>query len=339
MMNAFKLQKKFCNFLFLPNITRSFSIQPAEVKNLDSLIKMRKETGYSYAKCRKALAKFGEQNYSEALRWIKEVAVKEGWEKAAKLSDRNASQGLCALITGKNIAALIELNCETDFVAKNDEFRGLAQQLTTALFKHAENALNSKSDYKTNFNGELNSLDVSTNEIKLPNGHSFEELIVSSIGKLGEKISLNCAKIFYTSPEFNIFGHSHPNEKFGNVEMGRFVSIVSMKRREENSGFPIEKLGRQICHHIIGMVPETLGEPNENKEINEVKEISENEEKMDDDESGDSSENTTKIDENESQLMRQAFMLNPRQTVFEYLDYHGADVKDFLRLELGQSNE
>nr|CAD2124086.1 unnamed protein product [Meloidogyne enterolobii] len=322
------------------NYKRNF---PAEVKNLDvniskeCLIKMRKETGYSYAKCRKALAKFGEQNYSEALRWIKEVAVKEGWEKAAKLSDRNASQGLCALITGKNIAALIELNCETDFVAKNDEFRGLAHQLTTALFKHAENILNSKSDYK--INGELNSLEVSTNEIKLSSDHSFEELIVTSIGKLGEKISLNCAKIFYTSPEFNIFGHSHPNEKFGNVEMGRFVSIVSMKRREENSGFPIEKLGRQICHHIIGMVPETLGEPNEIEELNENKEISENEEKMDDDESGDSSENTTKIDENESQLMRQAFMLNPRQTVFEYLDYHGADVKDFLRLELGQSNE
>jgi len=52
---------------------------------------------------------------------------------------------------------------------------------------------------------------LAANEIKLPNGHSFEELIVSSIGKLGEKISLNCAKIFYTSPEFNIFGHSHPN--------------------------------------------------------------------------------------------------------------------------------
>jgi len=72
--------------------------------------------------------------------------------------------------------------------------------------------------------------------------------------------------------------------------MGRFISIVSMKRREENSGFPLEKLGRQICHHIIGMVPETLGEPYEIKELNEVKEISENEEKMDD-ESGDSSEN------------------------------------------------
>lgn len=45
---------------------------------------MRKDTGYSYAKCRKALLKFGEQNYREALRWIKDVAVKEGWEKAAK---------------------------------------------------------------------------------------------------------------------------------------------------------------------------------------------------------------------------------------------------------------
>lgn len=302
---------------------------------------MRKETGYSYAKCRKALAKFGEQDYSEALRWIKEVAVKEGWEKAAKLNERNASQGLCALLTKGNIAALIELNCETDFVAKNEEFRGLAHQLTTALFNHAENILNSKSNYKTESKGGLNSLDISTNDLKLPNGHSFEELIVSSIGKLGEKISLNRVKIFYTSPEFNIFGHSHPNEKFGNVEMGRFISIVSMKRRDENSGFPFEKLGRQICHHIIGMVPETLGEPNENKEVNELKEnlMTNEEEKDDEDNGGDFSENTTKIDENESQLMRQAFMLNPRQTVYEYLDYHGADVKDFLRLELGQSKE
>lgn len=47
----------------------------------------------------------------------------------------------------------------------------------------------------------------------------------------------------------------------------------------------------------------------------------------------------TKIDENESQLMQQSFMLNPQQKVYEYLNYHGADVKDFLRLELGQSKE
>ena len=45
---------------------------------------MRKETGYSYANCRKALVKFGVQNYSDALKWIKEEAKKEGWEKAAK---------------------------------------------------------------------------------------------------------------------------------------------------------------------------------------------------------------------------------------------------------------
>jgi translation elongation factor EF-Ts len=58
--------------------------QPPVSISKESLIKMRKETGYSYFKCRKALEKFGEENYSEALRWIKEIAIKEGWEKAAK---------------------------------------------------------------------------------------------------------------------------------------------------------------------------------------------------------------------------------------------------------------
>lgn len=93
---------------------------------------------------------------------------------------------------------------------------------------------------------------------------------------MGEKITLSNSKIVFTNPAANVIGCAHPNgnkklqliriininsDKVGDVQMGRFVSLISLRRNPSNSGFPTEKLGQQICQHVIGMLPESLGEP------------------------------------------------------------------------------
>lgn len=314
--------------------------QPISISK-ETLIKMRKETGYSYAKCRKALAKFGEQQYADALHWIKEQGIKEGWEKAAKLGSRVAMQGLYGLKAHSNSVVMVELNCETDFVAKSEDFRKLLHQLTEALAKYSANIL---ADVPYTDTGKFNFIQIAPKDFHLPDGCSADEAIIACLARIRENIKLNSAKIIFTDPSANIFGHTHPNEEVGAVQMGRFVSLVAMKRNSDKSGFPTEKLGRQICHHIIGMVPERLGEPpvpgtsQKEKTAEETKKQTFEEGEEHEDEEDHSSE-ITHIEENETQLLRQAFMFNPQQTIHEYLNYHGATVSDFVRLELGQSKE
>uniref|UniRef100_A0A914PJW1 Elongation factor Ts, mitochondrial n=1 Tax=Panagrolaimus davidi TaxID=227884 RepID=A0A914PJW1_9BILA len=83
---------------------------------------------FGYTNIRKAVDKFGPERIDEAEKWLKELAVKEGWAKAAKLGTRIASQGLLGVETSKNAAAVVELNCETDFVARSDVFKHLVKK-------------------------------------------------------------------------------------------------------------------------------------------------------------------------------------------------------------------
>lgn len=114
------------------------------------MIKLRKKTGYSFVNCRKALLKFGENNLSDVEKYLHEMAIKEGWAKAAKyiyvfwiknkyfcyillssydlnfrVSSRQTSQGQCGIVADGNLAAVVELKCETDFVAKSVFFKQL----------------------------------------------------------------------------------------------------------------------------------------------------------------------------------------------------------------------
>lgn len=120
------------------------------------------------------------------------------------------------------------------------------------------------------------------------------------------------------------------------TEMGRFISVLGISRTNSATNFPTEKLAAQICQHIIGMKPTTLGTPTEKKE--EIKqEVSENGEK--DELNEFYSGKTTQMDEDEEQLLRQSFMLNPSQTIHEYIGTHGAEIISFARMELGVNDD
>ena len=137
--------------------------------NIELLKKLRNETSASIADCRVALEET-ENNYEKAKQWLQ----KRGLEKAEKKGDREVSQGLVGSYvhqTGK-VAALVEILCETDFVARTDEFQTLAKEVAMQVAsmnpKDVEELL--KQDYIRD--GSM----------------TIEKLIKQTIGKLGENI-------------------------------------------------------------------------------------------------------------------------------------------------------
>lgn len=133
------------------------------------LKKLREETGTGIADCRKALEE-SDNDYKKALLWIK----KHGIEKAAKKSDRETSQGLVEayIHQGGRVGAMVELTCETDFVARTDDFKNLAHELAMQV------AAMDPKDVSTLLKQEY----IRDGSIKI------EDLVKQTIAKLGENI-------------------------------------------------------------------------------------------------------------------------------------------------------
>lgn len=134
------------------------------------LKKLRAETSASISDCRAALEETN-NDYAKAIDWLK----KRGLEKAEKKSDRATSQGLIeAYIHNGRIGVLVELLCETDFVAKTDDFKKLAREIAMQI-------------------SAMNPENVETllhQEYIRDASMTVEQLIKSVIGKLGENITL-----------------------------------------------------------------------------------------------------------------------------------------------------
>ncbi|MEK7450445.1 MAG: translation elongation factor Ts [Patescibacteria group bacterium] len=139
--------------------------------NLDLLKKLRIETSVSLADCRKALEETN-SDYKKALLWLQ----KHGFEKAEKKGDRKTSQGLveCYIHQNGRVGAMIEILCETDFVARTSEFKTLAHEISMQVV-----AMNPK--------------DVPAllkQEYIRDGSKTIENLIKETIAKLGENIVL-----------------------------------------------------------------------------------------------------------------------------------------------------
>lgn len=133
------------------------------------LKKLREESGAGIADCRKALEE-SDNDYKKAIDWIK----KHGIEKAAKKSDREVSQGLVEayIHNGGKVGVMIELSCETDFVARTEDFKNLAHELAMQIA-----AMNPK-----DADALLKQEYIRDASMKI------EDLVKQSIAKLGENI-------------------------------------------------------------------------------------------------------------------------------------------------------
>jgi elongation factor Ts len=89
---------------------------------------------------------------TDTLLSLKEQAQAQGWNKAQKLEGRNTTQGLIGLYVEGNSGAMVELNCETDFVAKNNKFHTLLNEVVNAKFHHLKSSPAPASDVSVQVN-------------------------------------------------------------------------------------------------------------------------------------------------------------------------------------------
>ncbi|XP_054882844.1 elongation factor Ts, mitochondrial [Poeciliopsis prolifica] len=264
------------------------------------LMKLRKSTGYTFIKCKESLERF-ENDIAQAESWLHEQAQKEGWSKASKLEGRKAKEGLIGLFVGKQAAAMVEVNCETDFVARNEKFQQLVKDVTLATLAHHQDKNQNPTGYiKSVLSGdELNVLSVGE-------GCSLADRVALTIGRLGENMSLKRAVTVGVPAEWHIGSYVHGNVS-GQTEvtMGRYGALVVFQGGKDEER---HTLGRKLGQHVVGEAPLSLGN-------------------MDDLPCG----------ESETRLLPQTFLGDPSRTVAEFLRGQQARVLDFVRFQCGET--
>ena len=182
---------------------------------------LREKTGAGMLDCKKALDEC-KGNMDEAITWLRE----KGIAKAAKKSDRIAAEGLADIFVKDNKAVILEVNSETDFVAKNEEFKNFVKIVGEALLN---------SDVKTM--DEALKLDI--------NGESIEQKVIAITAKIGEKISLRRFAVV----------NKNDSEVFGTyLHMGgRIASLVVITG--DNS-----EVAKEVAMHAAAMRPMYLNE-------------------------------------------------------------------------------
>jgi elongation factor Ts len=196
-------------------------ISAAQVKEL------RETTGAGMMDCKKALLEVN-GNLEEAVDWLR----KKGLAKAAKKAGRAAAEGLIAVISDGKKAAMIELNSETDFVARNEQFQALCENI-------AKVALNNGSDVDSLKAANLN-------------GTSVEQNIAEAIATIGENMNLRRSASLEVKNGF-VSSYVHNAVKSGLGKIGVLVAIETDKEDDR-----IKDMGKQIAMHVAAAKPEAL---------------------------------------------------------------------------------
>ncbi|KAM8916510.1 elongation factor Ts, mitochondrial [Spinachia spinachia] len=264
------------------------------------LMKLRKTTGYTFINCKKALEKF-DNDIAQAETWLHGEAQKEGWSRASKLEGRKAKEGLVGLFIQDTAAVMVEVNCETDFVARNDKFQQLVKDVAFATLAHQRNKTQSKAGYvKSILAGE------ELNKLPVAEGASLSDRVALTIGRLGENLSVRRAVTVDVPAEWHIGSYVHGGvHGQTEVAMGRYGALVVFQGGEKEK---LDILGRKLGQHIVGEAPMSMGN-------------------MDDLPCG----------ESETRLLPQTFLGDPSRTVAEFLRGQQAQVLDFIRFQCGES--
>ncbi len=205
---------------------------------------LREKTGAGMMDCKKALTE-NAGSLEQATDWLR----KKGLAAAQKKSGRVAAEGLVVIACNDNSseAAVIELNSETDFVAKNDKFQALAQKIANVSLKTPADVEVLKA-------------------VKLENGKTVAEDIIEHVSVIGENLQLRrCAKI--SGDVVISYVHNAVLPTAGKI--GVLVAFSSQGDKQV-----IQKLGKQIAMHIAASRPESLNiESLDQNLVNKEKEI------------------------------------------------------------------
>ena len=282
------------------------------MSDLDKIKQLRKSTGAGFKDCNAAIKDSGGDLNKAA-----EILRVKGISKASKKMSRDAKEGVVALSGDQNKSSVIEVNCETDFVAKNEDFINFVKEL---------------SEINNLVNSDLDKLNKSI----MKNKKTVEENLVSMISKIGEKITLGRVKTLNHENSKNYF-YLHTVVK-DNLSKIAVIASINTKEKSEK----IDLFGKQLSMHIaasnpISVSPEEINQEILDKEQELVTEELKNSGKPDDIAKKISSGKMNKFKEDNS-LMTQQWVMEPKKKVkniIEELGFKDLKIIDFYRIKIG----
>ena len=282
------------------------------MSDLEKIKKLRQSTGAGFKDCNAAIKESGGDLDKAA-----EILRVKGISKASKKMSRDAKEGVVALSGDQNKTSVIEVNCETDFVAKNEDFINFVKEL---------------SEINNSVNSDTNKLIKSM----MSNQKTVDENLVSMIAKIGEKITLGRSKTLNHANSKNFF-YLHTVVKDNLSKIAVITSINSNEKSEK-----IDLFGKHLCMHIAASNPLSINSSELNQEILDkeqelVTEELKNSGKPEEIAKKISSGKMNKFKEDNS-LRTQQWVMEPKKKVKNIIDELGfKDLKivDFYRIKIG----
>ena len=283
------------------------------MSDIEKIKQLRQSTGAGFKDCNAAIQESG-GDLDKAI----EILRIKGVSKASKKMSREAKEGVVALSGNEKKFSIIEVNCETDFVAKNEDFINFVKELSEI------NLLN---------NSDIEKI----KKVKMKNSDSVENNLVSIIAKIGEKITIGRARTISNDNALN-FSYLHTVVK---DNLSKLAVVVSLNTKEKNEKISI--FGKQLAMHIAASSPLAL-EPKDipqaivDKEQELVTEELKNSGKPDEIVKKISLGKINKFKEDNS-LLSQPWVMEPKKKVKDILkELNISDLKisDFFRLKIGE---
>ena len=283
------------------------------MSDLEKVKQLREATGAGFKDCNLAFKESG-GDLDKAV----EILRVKGISKASKKMSRDAKEGVIATSGDESKISVIEINCETDFVAKNDDFVSFAKEL---------------SELNNQNSSDLEKL----NKSKMGNGETVEDCLVALIAKMGEMITVGKAKTFNQSGSKN-FNYLHTVVKDNLSKLSVITSLETSNDSEDVKAF-----GKQLSMHIAASNPLALSSDLIDKDLLQKEQELVAEELKN---SGKPEEIAQKISlgkmnkfKEENALLTQAWVMEPKkkvQDILKELNIPDLKINDFFRIKIGE---
>ena len=283
------------------------------MSDIEKVKKLRNSSGAGFKDCNAAL-----KEASGDLEKASEILRVRGIAKASKKMSRDAKEGVIAISGDNKKTSLIEINCETDFVAKNNDFLNFVKEV---------------SEINNDCSSDIEKLKQS----KMANGINVEENLVSLIAKIGEKITIGKLKTIHNSNSKN-FVYQHSVVKDNVSKLGVIVSLETSENDNK-----INEFGKQLSMHIAASNPLALNSDElKNELIEKEQELIAEELKN----SGKSEDIAKKISlgkinkfKEENSLMTQDWVMEPKKKVKDVIseiNIPNLKIREFTRIKIGE---
>ena len=283
------------------------------MSDIEKIKKLRVSTGAGFKDCNLAL-KESKGDLDKAV----EILRVKGISKASKKMSRDAKEGVVAVSGDDKKTSIIEVNCETDFVAKNDDFINFVKELSE-------------------MNNQNNSNVEDLKKAKMNNGKSVEDNLVALIAKIGEKITIGKTKTISNSSSVN-YQYLHTIVK---DNLAKLVVVVSLETNDNSD--TVKTFGKQLSMHIAASNPLALDSSLIDKAIIDKEQELVSKELLN---AGKSEDIAKKISlgkmnkfKEENALLTQAWVMEPKkkvQDVLKELAINDLKIKEFSRIKIGE---